>query len=199
MGQYYRPIILKQDFRTSYKDKKAKVVINSWDYGCGAKLMENAWINNPICRICEGLLANRYYGYPFVWCGDYADDIRLYIENLNEKQFKEKYGDEDEKAYLPYDFEDELAERPEFSKELPHYRYIINLSKKQYVDLNKIVDTDEHWGIHPLPLLCANGNQRGGGDYYGADIKIVGTWAYDNIGVGNEVPVGFGELETHFS
>lgn len=193
MGQYYIPVILKKDFRSYYKEKKAEVVIKPWEYNCGCKLMEHSWVGNDLCRICEGLLANKYYGYPFVWCGDYADDIRVYIFGDANK----KYID-DEQEYLPYLFTDGLSERPKFNNELPHYRYIINLSKKQFVDMDKICGNDEQWVIHPLPLLCSSGNGRGSGDYKGINMDKVGIWAYDNIGVVNEIPEGFTELVVHF-
>lgn len=39
------------------------------------------------------------------------------------------------------------------------------------------------WTVHPLPLLTAEGNGRGGGDYHeqNPDIELVGTWARDSI------------------
>jgi hypothetical protein len=54
----------------------------------------------------------------------------------------------------------------------------------------RIPELSENWDIHPLPLLCADGNQRGGGDYYGANEDLVGSWAYDRIGIDNEIPKG---------
>ena len=40
--------------------------------------------------------------------------------------------------------------------------------------------------FHPLPLLTANGNGRGGGDYLGSDMDLVGSWAGDRIAVAND-------------
>ena len=53
--------------------------------------------------------------------------------------------------------------------------------------------------IHPLPLLTAEGNGRGGGDYYGSDMELVGTWARDVISVERQVPEGYSELVCNFT
>jgi hypothetical protein len=53
--------------------------------------------------------------------------------------------------------------------------------------------------IHPLSLLTAEGNGRGGGDYRGAHEDLVGSWARDVISVEREAPAGFTELECEFS
>ena len=66
----------------------------------------------------------------------------------------------------------------------PLYRCIANHTKKQYVDkhlcgwrwrsLSALVgghamnEFDESENIHPLPQLTAEGNGRGGGNYYGS-------------------------------
>ena len=41
--------------------------------------------------------------------------------------------------------------------------------------------------IHPLPLLTANSNGRGGGDYH-YENKYIGTWYADVIGATDELP-----------
>ena len=57
-------------------------------------------------------------------------------------------------------------------------KYLINYDKAQYVKLPKC--KKGVWQIHPLPLLCADGNGRGGGDYNGINENMVGIWAYDH-------------------
>lgn len=55
--------------------------------------------------------------------------------------------------------------------------------------------------MHPLPLLCADGNGRGGGDYYDLNKEVVGYWAYNRIGVTNnvkDIPNDYTELEITF-
>lgn len=69
--------------------------------------------------------------------------------------------------------------------EIDDTRYIINTNKKQYIDLWMVEGIDTP--LHPLPLLTAEGNGRGGGDYEGTNMKLVGSWARDFIKVaGND-------------
>ena len=69
--------------------------------------------------------------------------------------------------------------------EIDDTRYIINTNKKQYIDLWMVEGVDTP--LHPLPLLTAEGNGRGGGDYEGTNMKLVGSWARDFIKVaGND-------------
>ena len=49
-----------------------------------------------------------------------------------------------------------------------------------------------------VPLLVAEGNGRGGGDYHGINQIIVGTWARDVISVENNIQEGYTELECKF-
>ena len=57
----------------------------------------------------------------------------------------------------------------------------MNHTKKVYVKKNG--------RFHPLSLLTAEGNGSGGGDYYGPNIDMVGTWARDIISMEDEVSV----------
>ena len=50
-----------------------------------------------------------------------------------------------------------------------------------------------------IHLLTAEGNGRGGGDYNGPDLELVGTWARDVISVEGLVPEGYTELVCKFS
>lgn len=165
MGQYYYPTII------SKRKKDGKLVVmkafSPHDYSNGAKLMEHSYVNNYLVKECENALATDFYGYPFVWVGDYADD----------KFGVDMYGSASDKA--------ETNGKPTPYEKLPTYKYIINFTKKVYIEIPE--DTDE-LTIHPLPLLCADGNGKSGSDYLGTNMKIIGSWAYDKIGVANEVP-----------
>lgn len=64
-------------------------------------------------------------------------------------------------------------------------RYIINTDKKEYLDLWRVRGLE--MTIHPLPLLTVEGNGRGGGDYEGTNMNVIGSWARDFIKVaGND-------------
>ena len=93
--------------------------------------------------------------------------------------------------------------------------YLINHSANEYVDLGKFqkengwveswTDRDgqkvSYWmAVHPLPLLTACGNNRGGGDYHEKypDYDLVGIWAFDLIEFASYKPVGFTERIVKF-
>ena len=60
------------------------------------------------------------------------------------------------------------------------------------------MDKEIHDKYHPLPLLVAEGNCRGGGDYNGINENIVGSWARDVISVENNIQEGYTEFECKF-
>ena len=169
MGQYWKGVIIK--------DKAPIVTLSPYIFkGNGAKLMEEV-LDGRYIKFFEYLLANDFYGDTFVWCGDYSE------------------GDLYEKAKA---IQDECSVKFKHvidmvnEGKVPTYRYLINISKKQYVDLNKCGD------LHPLAILCSNSNGMGGGDYYGTNMELVGSWAMDKIGVNTEAPEAFEEVEISF-
>lgn len=220
MGQYYRGAILNKEALNNNEIKIEKSLC-CYIHGNGAKLMEHSYVGAYV-----KLLAEQYYGYPFVWVGDYADDkfnvnvhdkALLYIDDFikvnAEKQGYVKENDSDYSKfmrYVRYDSGDiiilsEMKDEEDFAEKYTfkevggnqlNYKYILNLTKKEYV---KIPEYNENeWTIHPLPLLCADGNGRGGGDYNGTNMNKVGIWAYDKIGISNDIPNDFNELVVNF-
>lgn len=222
MGQYYRSAILNKEALNNNEIKIEKSLC-CYIHGNGAKLMEHSYVGNTYVGAYVKLLAEQYYGYPFVWVGDYADDkfnvnvhdkALLYIDDvIKVNAEKQGYARENESIFskfMRYDsgdriilsgikYEEDFAEKYTF-KEVGgnqlNYKYILNLTKKEYV---KIPEYNENeWTIHPLPLLCADGNGRGGGDYQGINMNKVGIWAYDKIGISNDIPNDFNELVVNF-
>ena len=68
------------------------------------------------------------------------------------------------------------VECDEFNEKYP---YVVNHSTKQYINKNLMPEIHD-WGVkvHPLPLLCCEGNGRGGGDYRvetEPDFVLIGT------------------------
>lgn len=178
MGQYYNPVILKKNWKTA--KQPVKMTLYSWDFNNGLKLMEHSWVGNSFVMSMMYIL-NKFKGLRLAWVGDYADEkiTRAYPNgvSLYNKAYELTERGEGHKLY------EELKNSiPEYEK-LPTYRYIINRTKKEYVRVPKY--NSEVWQVHPLPLLCADGNQRGGGDYWGKS-KSVGRWAYDVIEVSND-------------
>ena len=211
MGQYYRGAIIK-----SYKNGKVRVrkAFCCYSHGNGAKLMEHSYVGNHYVKEYEKALANEFYGNQFVWVGDYADRNEIYdaaceyIEKNAQRRAKKKgfrlnpnkcWGNEFIK--YPKGQEPITASEKDFDEVTKYetfetYKYIINFTKKMFVQIPK--KKENELTIHPLPLLCCDGNGRGGGDYYGTNMKLIGSWAYDEIGIGNEVPQDFTEFVVTF-
>lgn len=210
MGQYYRGVILG---KTTKKNKKIiiKQAFCCYAHNNGAKLMEHSYVGNWYVKAYEQALANEFYGYPFVWVGDYADEMfntdvyikaNEYIDNVTKRNAKKKgyYPVKSGNGYFDFeklckdgfikkgketDFVEKVITKENVNK-VEKFKYIINFDKKVAVKIPDKRRTDLI--IHPLPLLCADGNGRGGGDYMGSNMKLVGSWAYDRIGIGNELP-----------
>lgn len=201
MGQYYKPTFL---------DKTADITANDWnpikwqllcyDFGNGAKLMEHSWVHNRFVQAVEYLLSKDKEGTPFVWAGDYAENYSGLKCNLFEFGEKDKCKEglaelfkdgvlENDKDFLGYDCYQ--------IKNPKTYKYIINHSKKLYVVIPK--QNEQYTVIHPLPLLTCESNGLGGGDYFAEkDAELVGSWKYDTISVGDEIPSGFKKLKVDF-
>ena len=168
MGQYYYPIILNSD-------GKIVVWMCAHNYNNGLKLMEHSYLGNNFVSTFEFGLSPEgpHYKSRVVWAGDYADKELDQEKNL-------------------YQMCDEYTMISPQVKETKMYRYIINHSKKQFVDKTK-VPKQENFTLHPLPLLTCEGNGRGGGDYRG-ESPLIGSWARDIISVEEVAPEGFEEL-----
>jgi len=169
MGQYYFPIILSENGR-----------IVAWmlahEYANGLKLMEHSFVgNNFVCTFEFELTSlGKYHKSRVVWAGDYAD--------------QEEVG---ENLYHLCGEHEKIA--PHMKGLLEEYRYVVNHSKKQFVDKTKVPSRDGY-AIHPLPLLTCEGNGRGGGDYREPMSPLVGTWARDVISVETGAPSDFEEI-----
>lgn len=186
MGQYYIPCVLSED-----KQKVIAKTLPIEDWGTGMKLMEHSWFRNGMVRAAVEMLATKFKGCRFVWAGDYAG------ESVGDKNY---YGLSDD---CDVDFADlldtEKVKHPYIDGKVLHtlpddkycdYNYLINYDKKCAVLLSP--DPESEYSVHPLPLLTAESNGLGGGDYHrGKNMSLVGSWKYDHIGVADEVPEGF--------
>jgi len=166
MGQYYCSVILGDNKKT------VRAFVRSYDFDSGAKLMEHSWMENSFVKSFELLIHNK--PQRVVWAGDYADKCEGMKTNVYDR------------------CKDTLKVKPEYELSVLDSRFVINHSKKLFVDKTKVPDSDG-WRIHPLPLLTCDGCGRGGGDYRG-DSELVGSWSRDLISVSKAVPKGFKEL-----
>lgn len=184
MGQYYKIIILADNEDIETLPEVIRMAISPYTYDNGAKLMEHSYVGNSLVNLVEYLLSREgpYYKSRIVWAGDYADD---------EPGDQNLYHQADNNAWL-------IFEQPsKFDNN--KYQFVVNHSKKEYIDKSKCQAADESGlRVHPLPLLVAEGNGRGGGDYSGHNEDMCGSWARDIITVEKERPAGFTELECGF-
>lgn len=168
MGQYYHIILKKEG------EKKVHAFDRTIDgeYTM-AKLMEHSWWLNPMVNA----IAKKLYYSPshIAWVGDYANETEeetklwnlAYGKNGNKKKF-------------------EMLHKTTFTLT---GKYLVNHTKKLILDcwqylvqcIRENPDNEYYsWVVHPLPLLTAVGNGRGGGDYRSnPNIDKVGTWAWD--------------------
>jgi hypothetical protein len=159
MGQYYLTVILAEKSDKEY----IRTFLDPSMYDNGMKLTEHSYIDSNFMNVVENLIGpnGMFYRSRLVWAGDYAD-----AEPNSEKNLNKMCVGKD-----PFVYRGDLVSYP----------YIVNHTKKVYVKKN------EH-GLHPLSILTAEGNGRGGGDYDGPNIDLVGTWARDVISMENEAP-----------
>ena len=181
MGQYYKPVILGE--KTEENHETVKAWMYSHEYDNRLKLMEHSYQGNNFVSTFEKQLSRKgdYHKSRVVWSGDYAD---------NEPDLKIIYEGKEHNAnlYSLCNCENEI--KPKVSK-TDTYPYILNHTKKLFVDKNKVPEIKDWEGakIHPLPLLTCEGNGRGGGDFRGDEKGIVGSWARDVISVEKTNPL----------
>jgi hypothetical protein len=158
MGQYYLTVILAEKSDKEY----VRTYLDPGMYDNGMKLLEHSYVNNNFMKVVENMIGpnGMFYRSRLVWAGDYADK-----EPNSEKNLNEMCEGKD-----PFVYRGELVS----------YTYIVNHTKRVYVKKGT--------GVHPLPILTAEGNGRGGGDYHGPNMDMVGTWARDVISMENEAP-----------
>jgi hypothetical protein len=173
MGQYYVAIILAE--KVDGQKEFVRVWLSSYDYANGAKLTEHSYTKNEYMNAVEYALSENgpFYRSRLVWAGDYADNEAGSDENLHRRcQSKPSY-------------------QPMVPPNQPTNRYIVNHTLKEYVD-------KQGRYFHPLSLLTAEGNGRGGGDYSGSCEDLVGRWARHIISVEQEAPSDYTELAAEF-
>lgn len=153
MGQYYKPLNL---------DTNEYLI--SHDYNNGLKLMEHSYYKNNFVGEIMMLLMNEWNGHKVIWGGDYAD-------NAENEYFNEK-----NKKITPQNYSKSNLEI------ISKSHVFINYDKKTYCKIDCCDIDGDGWQVNPIPLLLANSNGRGGGDYR-LDNEMVGCWAYDRVGI----------------
>ena len=169
MGQYYKPVVLGKNGKT------VKKFVYSHDFGNGLKLMEHSYLTNKFVGSFESLILDN--PERVVWAGDYADVCKGLKSNVYDR------------------CKDKFKVHPGVCLSTKESRFIINHTKKIFVDKNKVPRDPSNFDmkLHPLPLLTCEGNGRGGGDFRGEN-ELIGSWARNVISVSQERPVGYLEL-----
>jgi hypothetical protein len=168
MGQYYYAVILD-----------ANGWIRVWMApGFGAKLMEHSYLGSIGVGTFEWELTpeGRHHMSRVAWCGDYADAEPGLGKNL----------------HLICNERKDLMIAPTAAT-LGEHPFLVNHTKRQFVDKSKVQKGLGGFQIHPLPLLTCEGNGRGGGDFYG-ESPLIGSWARDVISAEKTAPADFTEL-----
>ena len=172
MGQYYKAALLAENKTTILKS------FLSWTYDNGSKLMEHSYIGNNFVGAVESALLNK--PQRIVWAGDYADNCKRKKTNIYDRCT-----------------ENTDVSTKEVSPQSVKAPYVVNHSKKEFVDKRKSLKDKNNFNlrIHPLPLMTCEGCGRDGGDFHGEDKNnIVGSWARDLISIESRKPKGFKEL-----
>ncbi|HUC95329.1 MAG TPA: hypothetical protein VMR76_00025 [Candidatus Saccharimonadia bacterium] len=192
MGQYYKPCILEDDGQT------VKSWMYSHDYDNGIKIMEHSYIDNDFVSAFESLIKN--YPQRVVWAGDYGDKTP-YEKVTDTPEGIIDFGKESNF----YDRCTEFTQVKPKNMDMSKFRYILNHDKKLFIDKEKCPKEKDEWAnqIHPLPLLTTDGvdenGPRGGGDYNGTSMNLIGSWKGDLISIEKELPLNFKELIPNFN
>jgi hypothetical protein len=192
MGQYYKVIILADNMEI------IRVWITPGAYNCGNKLMEHSYLNNKFMNAMEYLISinGMFYKSRIIWTGDYADAVEPIQENDDGEELNLYLIAEQQYAKYISPYVNEKC-----IDNMDKYRFIVNHTKKLYVDKQKCEENSYGLCIHPLPLLVSdNCNGRGGGDYFGNNETLCGTWRNDVISVEKSIDtlIDYKELECNF-
>ena len=190
MGQYYRVATIDKNGERKFYNREVDGQYTM------AKLMEHSWWENPFVSCITKFL----YKNPLTiaWVGDYATDDAAFAGKRTEcvsmldDIYQKTWGEGSEAIGVTLD---------EISLD---GKYLVNHTLKMYVDCDAYREKSSMegefagWVIHPIPLLTAIGNGCGGGDYWGENQDIVGTWALCEISVEDEAPSDYTELDVSF-
>lgn len=181
MGQYYRPVLEIDGAVTIY----GRYLDKKWII---SKLMEHSYIGNYMMNTVSKDLFERKGR--LLWCGDYAEDNEIEITNLTVKSIWQVNGDFMRKTQFRVN---NLYLCNHDTKEYINMKKYIKLNKEDFDSLNPC-----NLIIHPLSLLTAVGNGRGGGDYNGINEDYIGLWFWNLISFEKKKPLEYKEFDIKF-
>lgn len=169
MGQYYTAVI---------ENKKVGKVAY---YTYGLKIIEHSWWQNHHMAFVSKLIYKTKS--KVVWVGDYANEKGDWKRGQKKAYYNFAWCEENKSTESNVNLDEELYLDGKF---------LVNHTKKLCLNCSEYYkkNVSDGWCIHPLSLLTAKGNGRGGGDYYedNPDYDSVGTWALDEISIEDEAP-----------
>lgn len=197
MGQYYKCHLVTEKGKVRVYTPGVKLEDGTEGSFEGYKLMEHSWWKNDfVSAIANILTTTKAY---VSWCGDYAEEYETVRLGFHYHTVWPKYDEDDKKQV-----------KNKYPKKAPadftlKGKYLVNHSKKEYLDLDKYYAKFEadggDWCVHPLPLLTVIGNGRGGGDYHECYpcFQHTGIWAGNLLSIDEAIPEGYTEFETYFT
>ena len=203
MGEYYEFVNLDKKeylepgyFGSGIKFYSCRQVDNDF-VNCAYTLMNSSWKNDTVLFLGdESLLKSN--GNPIIeeLINKYSDspiDECAYENGANISRLF-KATEEELTGPDPYDYdEDKTAEENylkrvykalPFSKDFIFYRYILNHTKRQYIDRNKLGDYDDAYYLDPFPMLIGVG-RHSEYDYPNFRKSYMGMWIGDDIEITN--------------
>lgn len=187
MGQYFMAVCLD-----------TMQVVRPIDYHETAKLTETSWIGNEYVGAVEKLLGpyGLWNGHRIVWAGDYMDGGK-FMDEFEHDLVKDENGNA---ITTLYNFANTCFEHVKnISAYNPGSGYLVNLDKKQFIQMDGCPKDSDDMQLNPLPLLSCASNGQNGGDYFGkAGAEFVGSWCGDRLAIEIEAPEGFEEIQPKF-
>lgn len=187
MGQYYMPI-LGDAYGLNCKVFDRSV---NRQYTL-AKLLEHSWWQNNFVNAFSEFLYNNLGRV--CWVGDYAtepDDFNLNVPTaIPRPNYKKVWG------------KNVRYHSCQLSDFTPDGKFLVNFDARQFIDLDEYKTNSvgsDGWVIHPIPLLTAIGNDRGGGDFHsGVGYKHIGSWAWQLLAFLDHPPKDFRKADIRF-
>lgn len=132
----------------------------------GRRLTEHSYIHNFFCDYMSNLL----YEHPMKisWVGDYAEG------EFAKKVHRMKMID------VPFE-----EERCNFDY---NGKFLVNHTKNTFIPFDMLPSDSSGYIMYPASLLTALGNDKGGGDYFGRDKELCGTWQGDMLSIEDNAP-----------
>lgn len=163
MGQYFKTALVDNEWHI-------KVInLNWW------KLMEHSWYWNRSMERVEKLLYRNAMNVYWIW--DYSI--------ISAMVWKHKFEDEEEKMWWDKDYTDgEILKRNWWD-----YYYLVNHFSHEFInmtkqEMNKELQNDWWWVVHPLPLLTRAETEEAWWWYY-SDVgrEYIWKWCWDMISI----------------